>query len=188
MTAAKTGGGNYTAVSGSTGIYAITHVPASSAFAVSGSLAGSTFSSSQAVSTGASVSGVWATGFSNDGSAGSVSGVDFQQKPKVIADAVAIGGGWYSSATFGMYYAGGNGWSMPGWIYHSNFGIMYVDPALTANSIAMYDWSMQAWLTTSMSEFPSMYRWSGSPSWLYYVEWSSPPRFYNYGTGAYETN
>ena len=40
----------------------------------------------------------------------------------------------------------------------------------------------------SMGEYPSVYRWSANPSWLYYVKGSNPPRFYNYGTGQYETN
>lgn len=100
----------------------------------------------------------------------------------------SIGGGWFSSPHFGVYYAGGSGWSIPGWIYHTDLGILYVDPSSTSSNMFIYDWDMQAWLSTSISEFPSVYRWSASPSWLYYVKGSNPPRFYNYGTGKYETN
>lgn len=84
----------------------------------------------------------------------------------IINDAVSIGGGWYSSPTFGVYYAGGYGWSIPGWIYHSQLGILYVDPSSTSSNMFIYDWSMQSWLWTSMSIYPTVYRWSDG-SWLY---------------------
>ncbi len=80
VSAAISGAGTYSAVSGSTGIYAIRPVPGSSTFSVSASLAGYFFAS-QIVSTGDSVSGTLDPGYSNEGSAGSKSGINFEAVP-----------------------------------------------------------------------------------------------------------
>ena len=99
--------------------------------------------------------------------------------------ATGLGGGWYYLPWFGYFYA--TPAISNAWIYHSTLGWLYPFGSST-DSVWFWDVDMSAFLWTSQSIYPFMYR-ASDQTWLYYAPGiSSPQWFYNYKAAKWETD
>ncbi len=193
ISAARTGGGTYTASTNASGIYALTHVPASSTYAISVSATGYTFAN-RTVTTGTSSSGVLNLPGYINGTVGSQSNIDFTGAsfpPPFFAGAASLGSGVYYLAfpngnIFGYY-------SYPSfpYLYHFDMGYLYfIDANDGKGGAFFYDFTSGHFLYTGPSyPFPYMYDFTLQTVLYYYPDTKNPghytsnPRyFYNYAT------
>lgn len=96
-------------------------------------------------------------------------------------DAAALPQNWFGSAWYGLFNAAGYPHIM-----HLEHGWQYCqggDP----QSVRFYDHALNAWLWTSASHYPLLYRLGAAPGWLWYVRGGRPGarQFYDYAAKAY---
>lgn len=96
--------------------------------------------------------------------------------------ATELGGGWHSQSWFGNYFVQDSHW-----IYHESLGWSYVH-ATSSGAGWLYLGGEAGWCWTSDSAYPFMYSQSGAPTWLYYQQGSSSPRyFYDFSSSSWGT-
>ena len=134
-----------------------------------------------------SYSGAWLGGIDGTFNAGT------QKAPVTISAAISpapwlwqnatdLGGGWMTQDPFGPFYVNAQ------WIYLKAQGTWLYALGSTTADIWFYDSVMNTWWWTSQTVYPYVYRQSDQ-AWLYYDSGASPARnFYNYKTGAWETD
>jgi alpha-tubulin suppressor-like RCC1 family protein len=95
------------------------------------------------------------------------------------SDANASAGGWRESDWFGTFIPYDNGW-----LYHADFGWLYV---VQDGTSGLWAWKKNSgWHWTSQGIFPHIYR-NDTKAWLYFLaSKEGQPYFYNHATGSVE--
>ena len=94
-------------------------------------------------------------------------------------DAKESAGGWRESDWFGTFIPYDNGW-----LYHVDFGWLFV---IKDGSSGLWAWKKESgWHWTSQGTFPHLYR-NDTKAWLYFLaSKDGQPYFYNHTTGSVE--
>jgi hypothetical protein len=85
---------------------------------------------------------------------------------------VDIGDGWKFSAWFGFY---NDTWSP--WLYHLEHGFIYLADGANADSVFLWDSSLESWLFTTPQTYPNLYAFIEG-GWLYYYAGTVEPRVF----------
>lgn len=102
--------------------------------------------------------------------------------PSFWQDATYLGSGWFEYSWFGVFYV-----DPSGWIYHNQLGWLLPDSSAIPSDFWFYYNVMNAWIYTSSSNFPTLYRETDG-AWLLYEEWTTNPcMFYNETTDEWES-
>jgi hypothetical protein len=69
--------------------------------------------------------------------------------------------GWLESPWLGYFYEINSEW-----IYHVGLGHLFTGSAAAPDDLAIWSWSLEGWLWTSVNVFPAVFDWEGN-RWLY---------------------